>query len=236
MSNRDRVLDFLNSVGPEGATNSDVVSRTGIKPHQQVFQITQALMRKGLIKGVQSGKDWRFWSRDRGPSQLTEQQRRISKTQRNNETTMAYDWDTPWTVDLTLKMDWTPTGRVILSEDGKLQFPIAPATAGLYRLRVRKSDRESLYIGETEDLVRRFGNYRNPGPTQQTSVRINARLRADLEAGAEVGLSIVTERAWIGRPDGTQSVADLSLKAVRCLFENAAIVASNASEIESLNR
>lgn len=61
MSNRDRIVEFLRSAGHAGATNQEIVSRTGIRPHQQVFTITRDLMRQGRIKGVQSGKEWRFW-------------------------------------------------------------------------------------------------------------------------------------------------------------------------------
>jgi hypothetical protein len=61
MANRDRVLEYLSSVGHAGATNEQIVSHTGIRPHQQVFQITRDLMRFGKINGIQSGKEWRFW-------------------------------------------------------------------------------------------------------------------------------------------------------------------------------
>jgi len=60
VTNEDRVLSFLGSIAPADATNAEIVSRTGIKPHQQVFMITRDLMRRALIKGVQSGKEWRF--------------------------------------------------------------------------------------------------------------------------------------------------------------------------------
>jgi len=68
MTNRDRVLEFLRGVGPVGATNQEILSRTGIRPHPQVFMITQELLRQGRIKGVLSGKEWRFWLADRQES------------------------------------------------------------------------------------------------------------------------------------------------------------------------
>ena len=60
MTNREVVLGFLNKIAPRVASNAEIVSHTGIKPHQQVFQITQSLMKKGHIKGRQSGKEWYF--------------------------------------------------------------------------------------------------------------------------------------------------------------------------------
>jgi hypothetical protein len=72
MSNRDRVLAFLQSIAPAEATNSDIVARTGVRPHQQVFMITKELTRQGLIRGRQGDKEWTFWStaapRDAAPS------------------------------------------------------------------------------------------------------------------------------------------------------------------------
>jgi hypothetical protein len=61
MTNKERVLDFLRSIAPNGATNEEIVSKTGIRPHPQVFQITRQLKDAGIVKGVQAGKEWRFW-------------------------------------------------------------------------------------------------------------------------------------------------------------------------------
>jgi hypothetical protein len=60
MSNEERVVNFLQSIAPSDASNSEIAARTGIKPHQQVFQITRKLMQTGRIKGVQSGREWCF--------------------------------------------------------------------------------------------------------------------------------------------------------------------------------
>ena len=62
MSNQDRVLAFLRSISPADASNAEIVARTGIKPHQQVFIITRDLRQQGLIRGLQEGKGWRFWA------------------------------------------------------------------------------------------------------------------------------------------------------------------------------
>jgi hypothetical protein len=56
-----------------------------------------------------------------------------------------------------------------------------------------------------------------------------------LHAGAEISVSIVADDAWLNW--GSQPVqADLSIKAARCLFENAAILESGAAQIDTLNR
>ena len=61
MTNRDHVLGYLRSISPRPATNAGIVEATGIKPHQQVYQLTQRLIREGLIRGQQRGRDWFFW-------------------------------------------------------------------------------------------------------------------------------------------------------------------------------
>lgn len=64
MSNRDVVLDFLRSISPRDATNAEIVARTGVRPHQQVFQITKDLYQHGVVRGSQGGGEWRFWAAD----------------------------------------------------------------------------------------------------------------------------------------------------------------------------
>lgn len=71
MSNRDNVLAFLRSISPADASNEEIVGRTGIKPHQQVFMITRELLRTGIIKGRQAGKEWRFWSAEHSSPEFT---------------------------------------------------------------------------------------------------------------------------------------------------------------------
>lgn len=61
MSNQDTVLNLLRSNPQDRFSNSDIVSRTRITPHQQVFQITQRLLKNGAILGKKHGKDWLFW-------------------------------------------------------------------------------------------------------------------------------------------------------------------------------
>ncbi len=61
MTNREEVISFLAKISPKTASNADIVSHTGIKPHQQVFQITRNLMDEGRIKGRRAGREWHFF-------------------------------------------------------------------------------------------------------------------------------------------------------------------------------
>jgi hypothetical protein len=122
-----------------------------------------------------------------------------------------YAWDVPEILELRLAMAWTPIGRVTAGADGPLVFPAAPASPGLYRFRVRAAGRDAVYIGETDNLARRFTHYRNPGPTQPTNLRLNAKFAEALTAGAEIAVATITEDAWIER-GGHRKAAQLSSK------------------------
>lgn len=73
-TNRERVLEHLRSISPQGATNSQIREATGISPHQQVFQLTQKLISKGLIRGTRDGREWTFYAID-APSAETNRDR-----------------------------------------------------------------------------------------------------------------------------------------------------------------
>jgi hypothetical protein len=55
------ILDWLWSVSPEGATNSQIRQGTGIKSHQQVYMLTRQLMGAGYVRGQRCGQEWVFW-------------------------------------------------------------------------------------------------------------------------------------------------------------------------------
>jgi hypothetical protein len=146
-----------------------------------------------------------------------------------------WEWDAREELMCALRLSWIPKGRLMLDAQGKVQFPNVPASGGLYRLKTRYPDgRFALYIGESENLRRRFSNYRNPGPTQQTSLRINAWLKELLSSGGEISVAIVEDARMTTKRGETN--ADFSVKSIRRLFEQLAISLEHASEIESLNR
>lgn len=61
MTNVEKVFDYLQRNAPNSFSNADLVNRTGVRPHNQVFQITRRLMEEGRIRGRLFGKDWLFW-------------------------------------------------------------------------------------------------------------------------------------------------------------------------------
>lgn len=69
-TNKERVLDYLWSIAPEWATNGQIREATGIT-HQQVYMLTQELMRTRQIEGEQRGREWVFWADESPVVQLT---------------------------------------------------------------------------------------------------------------------------------------------------------------------
>jgi hypothetical protein len=59
---KERILDYLWSIAPGQATNSQIRAATGIKSHQQVYLLTQEMMYTGHIRGEQGGSEWVFWA------------------------------------------------------------------------------------------------------------------------------------------------------------------------------
>lgn len=137
--------------------------------------------------------------------------------------------------DIALAFEWKMLGNVTLDANGSVAFPSVTSGAGLYRLRLDGVGRSQMYMGESVNLRRRFGNYRGPGPTQQTSLRINALLKETIAAGAIIAVDIVTEGVKL-TINGVQVSVDVTDKAMRRMIEHAAIVATGGTDIEIANR
>ena len=144
-------------------------------------------------------------------------------------------WDKQQTISSSLTMEWKPVGKVELTKNNRLMLPHADQIPALYRFRILENGKESLYIGETINLQQRFGNYKCGSKGQVTNHRIKNSLVSALQGGAEISVSIITEKAFIDKGDGLVPL-DLSSKVARCYLENAAIIHGSAVGIETLNK
>ncbi len=159
----------------------------------------------------------------------------IRKSIRPESSPEPHKWDNTQKIKNTFHMEWQPLGKLILEQD-RLSFPRADNVPALYRFRIRRINGcEAVYVGETVNLRRRFGNYRNPGTSQKTSMRINRVLKEALQDNAEIAISTITHGAWIDIGNG-QQILDLSSKISRCFLENAAILNGCGVDIDSLNK
>lgn len=111
-----------------------------------------------------------------------------------------------------------------------LNVGVAPK-AGLYRFRLMSVDGAiTSYVGESDHLARRMGNYRFPGPTQPTNQRMHRRITDTVRMGGAVEVSVVLGAELDGEP------LELDDRASRRLLENVVLVqlARSREEIENL--
>jgi hypothetical protein len=121
-----------------------------------------------------------------------------------------------------LAFGWHQLGAVGLGTEGRLQFPKVASSPGVYRLTLWDAGAVGrIYVGESVNLARRVRNYVRPGPTQATSLRINALLIEHVQR-AEVSFDIAGDIRFT--VDGRHIAVDLTRKADRVLVEHAALV------------
>lgn len=137
-------------------------------------------------------------------------------------------------VELSTSFSWVPVGAVSLDDQQKIKFPKTGAQPGLYRFKIISADDRSQYIGESDQLSRRLQNYRTPGPSQQTNLRLNALLIEHLKRGDQVSLSVVIDGVTANCA-GREHRVDLSVKSERILLEAAALLNARAAGIPTLN-
>jgi hypothetical protein len=134
-------------------------------------------------------------------------------------------------VEIQMAFSWRGLGALSSDANGKLVFPKTPRTAGLYRFRIE----DHHYVGETMNLGRRFQQYRNPGITQRTNIRINKRLRQSLLEGQQVHVDILTDDVSLSI-NGADSMVELGNGPTRRMIENAVLVGEASEGIKSLIR
>jgi hypothetical protein len=117
-----------------------------------------------------------------------------------------------------LEVDWMRLGEVFLESD-RPSMPRTPARPGVYRFTLALAETDVVvYVGESDNLQRRTSGYHNPGSTQPTNRRINARIVETIRAGGSVELAIST-LALLDR-----DALDLASRPARLLVENALLV------------
>ncbi len=140
------------------------------------------------------------------------------------------------TLDCRLAITWTELGQVRLDSDGRLEFPDAQNAPAVYRLRFTRPDgAEDHYIGESENLRRRFAHYRNPGPSQATNLRLNSDAIATLRAGGAIEVAAVLTDARLETGNWRHELTLQSVE-IRRLLERAVLFETEGTEIGVLNK
>ena len=132
----------------------------------------------------------------------------------------------------TTRFEWLDAGKVTLDHSAKPVFGRLPAAPGIYRFSLTDAEGRlvGVYVGESDNLFRRMGNYRNPGPTQPTNQRLHARIIEVIEAHGQVTLAVSTTATINDDP------LDLSTRPGRLLAENLALVKAARQGLPIENR
>ena len=93
-------------------------------------------------------------------------------------------------VRMAVEFRWSRLGPVRRDADGELLFPSTGYVPGVYRFRVVGDGPERHYVGEASELRRRFQQYRTPGSSQRTNLRLNKLFRDHLEGGGQVDVDV----------------------------------------------
>jgi hypothetical protein len=62
MSYKERILNYLWSVAPAGATSGQIARALGITSQQTVYMSTQELAGRRLVHAVKEGASWVFYA------------------------------------------------------------------------------------------------------------------------------------------------------------------------------
>jgi hypothetical protein len=132
-------------------------------------------------------------------------------------------------VSASITFEWLSGGALTLV-DGKLAFPGMPSSPAVYRFALGDlTGPDRHYVGESENLARRMGNYRHPAPTQPTNQRLHKRIVDTIAGGGQVHLAVVLTAELDGE------ALDLRSKAARRLVENAALLRLSLDGLETEN-
>ena len=144
MTNTEKIKRLFISGAVKEATNAELMKLTGVQPHQQVFQITDKLVKKGFLKYALKGKEKVFYM---------SQQRDMTNaddSEDGSESSGATSARSKKTIPAIERLGFRCSGRWTLTDEGKLLYEVEPAF--IYKhpvLYAFISMNEVLYIGKT---------------------------------------------------------------------------------------
>ena len=112
---------------------------------------------------------------------------------------------------------WRELDAVRLGPDGKLMMPDPGPGPGVYRFRHTGGGAPSVYIGESEDISRRFGQYRHPESSQRTNIRVHKWMFERVGAGGTLEVAVVAQAVL--RVGESREPLDLGRRTSRLLVE-----------------
>lgn len=132
-------------------------------------------------------------------------------------------------------LGWSKVGPVRLDMYGELAFPSLREEPGLYRFRFTRDGMAHAYVGETNRLRRRLHHYRNPGPSQQTNIRMNILLKKVIQDDIIVEVDVLQSPLATTNVCSRSEPPDLSIKSDRLILERVALDELRQNNIVVLN-
>ena len=135
--------------------------------------------------------------------------------------------------EIRLRLRWIKLGNLYLDRKERLKFPNCDSVPSVYRFRISSNEETEYYIGETDNLARRFQHYRTPGPSQMTNIRLSQNMVDTLKHDGAVTVDLMDTRDARKKLEYDRSAFEN--KYVRRMYESAAILQSVKQQRVILN-
>ncbi|MBT3323124.1 MAG: GIY-YIG nuclease family protein [Anaerolineae bacterium] len=176
MKNIDKVRGMFLREDISEATNSEILVVTGIKPHQQVHQLTSRLVDEGFLSYRVSGREKIFF--------LTKMQNSVQEEQEKPTDNEHQQ------IQALLEIGFEAVGVWVRNGD-TIKYILTKHSAAKKVLYVFTSEGEIVYIGKTvQKLSQRLYGYINPGPSQSTNIKNNEKIKTMLRQEKEINIFV----------------------------------------------
>ena len=185
MTNVDRVRNLFLSGRVVEATNAEIGRLTGIKPHQQVYQITDNLTKRGFLAYKKRGRAKVFFlaSSRKEPRKADGNYSAPSGAERPQASASE-------SVTKLMRVGFEAVGEWYL-EDGDVKYRLSKYDKTRKILYAFVSNGQVLYIGKSvRALSQRLNGYMKPGPTQSTNIKNHRNIQDVLRQGKEVKIFV----------------------------------------------
>ena len=125
-------------------------------------------------------------------------------------------------VKVEIEFDWEEVGKITLEGTSDIHVPKAFREHAVYKIQ----SKVGTYVGETKDLKRRLGDYRNPGGSKETKKpKTNRRIQREIINALAFAEVIVWKATNIKYVKNGREILPVNLlnKHERLLIENAII-------------
>ena len=124
-------------------------------------------------------------------------------------------------LNITIEFNWEEVGKITLDGTSEIHVPKALREHAVYKIQ----SKIGTYVGETKDLKRRLGDYRNPGGSRETKKpRTNRRIQQEIINALTTSEVIVWKATNLNYiKNGDTVPVNLLKKHERLLIENAII-------------